>query len=114
MLSEYQDFFYHIFAYYDSPLPISGSDEIIKRLQMSLNNPQCGHKEGQKFPFFGEITIKASPPIYIVRTTMSCLLKDLPSGARAGYNRRKKPIGLGLVNLGGLISCQNGGIAQHS
>ena len=31
---------------------------------MWLNNPQCGHKEGGKFPFFGEITIKASPPIY--------------------------------------------------
>ena len=44
-----QRFFYHIFAYYDSPLHI-GSDEIIKRLQMWLNNPQCEHKEGQKFP----------------------------------------------------------------
>ena len=43
--------FYHIFAYYDSPLPI-GADEIIKRLQMWLNNPQCGHKEGQTFPIF--------------------------------------------------------------
>ena len=46
-----QRFFDHIFAYYDSPLPI-GSDEIIKRLQMWLNNPHCGHKEGQKFPKF--------------------------------------------------------------
>ena len=46
-----QRFFDHIFAYYDLPLPI-GSDEIIKRLQMWLNNPQCGHKEGQKFPNF--------------------------------------------------------------
>ena len=34
----------HIFAYYDSPLPI-GSYEIIKRLQMWLKNSQCGHKE---------------------------------------------------------------------
>ena len=37
-----------IFAYYDSP-PLIGSDEIIKRLQMWLNNPECGHKEGQAF-----------------------------------------------------------------
>ena len=54
--------FYHIFADYDSLLPI-GSDEITKRLQMWLNNAQCGHKEGVKFPFFCEITIKASAPI---------------------------------------------------
>ena len=40
-----QRFFNHIFYYYDSSLPI-GSDEIIKRLQMWLNNPICGHKEG--------------------------------------------------------------------
>ena len=46
-----QRFFDHIFSYYDSPLPI-GSDEIIKRLQMWLNNSKCGHKEGQKFPIF--------------------------------------------------------------
>ena len=26
-------------------------DEIIKILQMWLNNPHCGHKEGQKVPF---------------------------------------------------------------
>ena len=26
---------------------------------MQLNNPQCGHKEGQIFQFSGEITIKA-------------------------------------------------------
>jgi hypothetical protein len=43
--------FYHIFAYYDLPL-LTGSDEIIKRLQMWLNNPQCGHKKGQKFQIF--------------------------------------------------------------
>ena len=42
----------HIVAYNDLLLTI-GSDEIIKRLQRWLNNPQCGHKEGQKFPFFG-------------------------------------------------------------
>ena len=48
-----QRFVDDIFAYYDSPLPI-GSDEIIKRLQMWWNNPQCGHKEGQKFPIFLE------------------------------------------------------------
>ena len=29
-----------------------GLDEFIKRLQMWLNIPQCGHKEGQKLPFF--------------------------------------------------------------
>ena len=58
-----QRFFDHIFAYYDSLLPI-GSDENTKRLQMWLNNRQCGHKEQEKFLFFGEITIKASPPIY--------------------------------------------------
>ena len=40
----------HIFAYYDSPLPI-GSDEVNKKLQMRLKNPQYGHKEEQKFPF---------------------------------------------------------------
>ena len=44
-------FFDHIFEYYDSLLPI-GSDEITKILQMWLNNPHCGHKEGQKFPIF--------------------------------------------------------------
>ena len=61
-----QRFFDHIFAYYDSLLPI-GSDEITKRLQMRLNNPQCGHvdvKKGKNSQFFGEITIKAIPPIY--------------------------------------------------
>ena len=41
----------HILAYPESLLPI-GSDEIIKRLQMWLNNSQSGHKEGQKFPSF--------------------------------------------------------------
>ena len=44
-----QRFFDHIFASYDSLLPI-GSDEITERLQMLLNNPQCGHKEVEKFP----------------------------------------------------------------
>ena len=58
-----QRFFDHIFfAYYDSLLPI-GSDEIMKGLQMLLNNLQCGHKEGENSQFFGEINIKASPPI---------------------------------------------------
>ena len=46
-----QRFVNHIFSYYDLPLP-RGSDEIIKRLQMCLYNPQCGHKDGQKFPIF--------------------------------------------------------------
>ena len=45
-----QRFSDHIFAYYDSLLPID-SDEIIKRHQIWLNNPQWGHKEGQTFPF---------------------------------------------------------------
>ena len=49
--------FDHIFAYYDSLLHI-GLDEITNRLQLWLNNPQCGQKEGQKFPTFSEITIK--------------------------------------------------------
>ena len=49
-----QRFFDHIFEYYDLLVPI-GSDEINKRLQMRLNNPQCGHKEGQKLQFFCEI-----------------------------------------------------------
>ena len=40
------------------------ADEIVKRLQKWLNNLQCGHKEGQQFPFFCEITIKANPPTY--------------------------------------------------
>ena len=57
-----QIYFDHNFTYYDSLLPI-GSEEITKRLQLWLNNHQCGHKEGQKLPFFGEITTKASPPI---------------------------------------------------
>ena len=43
--------FDHIFAYYDSLLPI-GSYKITKRLQMWLNHPQYGHKEGGKFPIF--------------------------------------------------------------
>ena len=60
--------FHHIFAYYDSPLSI-GSDEIINRLQMWLNGPQCGHKEGQKFSFFGEIAIKESLPIHLIATS---------------------------------------------
>ena len=55
-------FFIIFFSYYDLLLPI-GSDEIIKRLQMWLNNQQYGHKEGPNSQFFGEITIKASPPI---------------------------------------------------
>ena len=59
-----QRFFDHIFAYYDSLLSI-GSDEITDGLQMWLNNPHCGHKEGENFQFFGEITIKVSPPIYL-------------------------------------------------
>ena len=46
-----QRLFDHIFAYYDLLLPI-GSDEIHKRLEMWLNNPQCGPTEGDKFPFF--------------------------------------------------------------
>ena len=57
-----QRFVDHIFSSYDilyffilwhpmtCLLPI-GSDEIIKRVQMWLDNPHCGHKEGQKFPF---------------------------------------------------------------
>ena len=44
-------FFNLIFAYYDSLLPIS-SVEITKRLQMRLNNPQCGHKEWEKIQKF--------------------------------------------------------------
>ena len=51
LLSECNDFLIIFFKYYDSLLPI-GSDEITKRLQMGLNNPQCGHKEGGKFPNF--------------------------------------------------------------
>ena len=46
LLNECQVFFYHIFAFYDLLLPI-GSDDITKRLQMWLNNPQCGHTEGK-------------------------------------------------------------------
>ena len=38
-----QRFVDHICAYYDLPMPI-GLDEIIKRLQMWLNYPQCEHK----------------------------------------------------------------------
>ena len=56
--------FDNIFAYYDSLLPI-GSDEITKSLQMWLNNPQSGHKEGENSQFFGEITIMANPTIYL-------------------------------------------------
>ena len=59
-----QIYFDHIFASFDSLLRI-GSDEITKRLQMLLNNPQCLHKEGEKSQFCGEITIKASSPLYI-------------------------------------------------
>ena len=59
-----QRFSDHIFAYYDLLIPID-SGEIIKRLQIWLNNPHCGHKEGHGSHFFWEITIKAIPPIYI-------------------------------------------------
>ena len=45
-----QRFIDHIVAYYDLHISKS-SDKIIKRLQMRLNTPQCGHKEGQQFPF---------------------------------------------------------------
>ena len=40
-----------ILKYYDWPLPI-GLHEIIKILQIWLNKPQCGHREGQKFSIF--------------------------------------------------------------
>ena len=46
-----QRFLDHIIAYYDLLLPI-GLDENTKRLQMWLNNRQCGHKEEEKFPIF--------------------------------------------------------------
>ena len=46
-----KDFLIIFFAYYDSFLPID-SDEIIKRLSIWLNNPQCVHKEGLNFTFF--------------------------------------------------------------
>ena len=59
-----QRFFDHIFAYYDSLLPI-GKDKITKRLQMWFNNSQCGHKEGENSQFVCEIIIKASPPICV-------------------------------------------------
>ena len=51
MPSESKDLFDHIFAYYDSIQPLD-SDEITKRLQMGLNNPHYGLKEGKKFPIF--------------------------------------------------------------
>ena len=43
--------FYHVFAFYDLRLPI-GSDEIIKRLQLLLNNPQCGQRKTQTITIF--------------------------------------------------------------
>ena len=46
-------FFDHIFACYDSLVHI-GSDEIIKRLQMWLNNPQGGLIEGR---FYEDVRI---------------------------------------------------------
>ena len=51
MAEQMQRCFDHMFAYYDSPLPID-SDEIIKRRQNWLNNSQSGHKEGQTFSIF--------------------------------------------------------------
>ena len=60
-----QRFFDHIVAHYDSLLPID-SDEIIKRLQIWLNNPKCGQKKGKNSKNFGEIAIKASPFIYAI------------------------------------------------
>ena len=74
MLSEYAIFLNHVLAYYDSPLPI-GSDETMKRLQIGLNNPHGGHKEGQQFHISGEKPIKASPPIYI-KTTENLITKN--------------------------------------
>ena len=69
-----QRFFDHIFANYDSLLP-KDSDEITKRLQIWLNNPKFGHKEGGNSQFFCEITIKASSPIciFILTSTKNSL-----------------------------------------
>ena len=64
-----QRLFDPIYVHYDLPLPVC-SDVIIKSIQMWLINPQCRHKEKQKIPIFGEIPIKASPPIYISATTL--------------------------------------------
>ena len=46
-----QSFFDNIVAYYD-PLLHMSSDDVIKRLQVWLNNQQCGHKCGQEIPIF--------------------------------------------------------------
>ena len=48
LLKKMQRFVDHTFLYYGSPLHI-GLYEFIKRLQMWLNNPQCGYREEQKF-----------------------------------------------------------------
>ena len=67
-----QRFVDHIFAYYDS-LPPIGSAGITKSLKVWLNNPKCGQKEGGKFPFFVEITMKANPPIFIYKSSYSLM-----------------------------------------
>ena len=54
----------HIFAYYDSLLPID-SDEIIKDFKYGWIIPNGDIKKGKNSHLFGEITIKAIPPIYI-------------------------------------------------
>ena len=68
MLSEYADFFYQVFAYYDSPLPI-GSDEII---QMWLNNPQCGHGDSSD-SMNKQLNIKNLFFLHIILTTKSAV-----------------------------------------
>ena len=48
LIAEWMQRFSFIFFY----ILWLASDNITKRLQLWLNNPQCGHKEEQKFPIF--------------------------------------------------------------
>ena len=50
LLSECKVFFFIIFLHIMTRLYLYVQIKSLKRLQMWLNNSQCGHREGQKFP----------------------------------------------------------------
>ena len=69
-----QRFFDHIFAYYDLLLPIS-SDLITNVIDFKYSwiIPNVDIKKGKKSHFFGEIALKASPPIYLYTFLFLCM-----------------------------------------
>ena len=94
-----QIFFNNVFAFYDSLLP-RGLDEIINRLQLLLNNPECGHRKGQKITIFwsnnhqGEsFNIKALEIFCVPKTHFWSRSLDAANRLKFGINRI-------LINLG--------------